>query len=237
MSPTDGIPRTAPVDEDLRFRGVIMATSEASADDLDLIASIRSGDEAAFISLVDRFHSSLIRVAQLYVADRTAAEDVAQETWIGVLRGLERFEARSSLKTWIFRILVNRAKTRAQRDGRTIAFSELWDPGAEPDEPAVPPDRFLASGQWQGHWASPVQSWGEAPEERLLSDETLERVRAAVEALPPTQREVITLRDIEGWSAPEVCHTLGITETNQRVLLHRARSRVRRAIEGYVNGD
>ncbi len=207
------------------------------ADDRPLIEALRNGDEAAFASLVDRYHASMLRLAMLYVPSRPVAEDVVQETWLGVLRGLDRFEARSSLKTWIFRILLNRARTRGQREGRTIPFSAVWSPEAEPDEPAVDPARFRPTDPWQDHWASPPRSWEDVPEERLLSGETLEQVRVAVEALPPAQREVITLRDVDGWSAAEVCNTLDISETNQRVLLHRARSKVRRALERYLDGE
>ena len=215
------------------------ATSDpttATVDDAALVASLRAGDESAFIALVEQHHASMVRLAMLYVPDRAAAEDVVQETWLGVLRGLGRFEGRSSLKTWIFHILLNRAKTRAQRDGRTVPFSAAWNPDAEPDEPAVDPARFRRSDPWQCHWASPPRSWDQAPEERLLSKETRERIEAAVAALPPAQREVITLRDIEGWTSDEVCHTLRISDTNQRVLLHRARSRVRSALDTYLTG-
>lgn len=206
----------------------------ASDDDLRLVAALRAGDEAAFVGLVERYHASLVRLATVYVGDRAVAEEVAQETWMGVLRGLERFEGRAALKTWIFRILTNRAKTRGQREGRTVSFSALGG-GPEADEPAVDPDRFLPPDhpQWPGHWAAPLQSWGQSPEERLLSGETAEVIRAAIEQLPPAQREVITLRDVDGWASTEVCELLTITETNQRVLLHRARSKVRQALERY----
>jgi RNA polymerase sigma-70 factor (ECF subfamily) len=204
------------------------------AEDLCLVAALAGGDEAAFESLIDRYHAPLLRLAMVYVSDRAVAEEVVQETWIGVLRGLDRFEGRSSLKTWIFRILTNRAKTRGQREGRSVPFSSLWSPG-EPGEPAVEPERFLPPdhAEWPGHWASPVRSWGDSPEERLLSGETTALIHQAVEALPPAQREVITLRDIEGWTADEVCDLLEVSEGNQRVLLHRARSKVRRALERY----
>jgi len=175
-----------------------------------------------------------VRLARLFVADQTAAEEVVQETWLGALRGLDRFEGRSSLKTWLFNILTNRAKTRAVRDGRTIPFSVLLD-AAEGDEPAMDPDRFHPlDHRLAGHWVSRPQSWRELPEERLLARETRERLRAAIDELPPTQRTVLTLRDVDGWSAEEVCNTLEISETNQRVLLHRARSKVRRALESYL---
>jgi RNA polymerase sigma-70 factor (ECF subfamily) len=153
-----------------------------------------------------------------------------------VLRGLDRFEARSSLKTWICRILVNRARTRGQRDGRLVPFSSFTAADEDAAEPAVDAARFYASGRNEGHWISMVQSWDELPEESLLSDETRERVRAAIEALPPNQRTVITLRDIEGWPSSEVCAALEISEANQRVLLHRARGKVRQALERYFEG-
>ena len=159
-----------------------------------------------------------------------------QETWLGVLRGLDRFEARSSLKTWICRILVNRARTRAQRDGRLIPFSSIWTTQDEVEEPTVDPARFYASGQHEGHWISMVHDWDSLPEERLLSEETRARTQAAIEALPENQRLVITLRDVEGWQAAEVCAALQISEANQRVLLHRARGKVRQALERYFDG-
>ncbi len=204
-----------------------------SADEAQTLEALRSGDELAFAALVGRYHRSMGRVATLYVSNRAVAEEVVQETWLGVLEGLDRFEARSSLKTWIFRILTNRAKTRAAREGRSVAFSSLVRPDTEAAEPAVDPDRFLDAGhpQWPHHWASPPRSWGETPEERLLAQETRAYIQDAIEALPPGQRAVIALRDIDGLAASEVCELLGITDANQRVLLHRARSRVRRALE------
>jgi RNA polymerase sigma-70 factor (ECF subfamily) len=202
-----------------------------------LLAALRSKDEAAFTTLVDRYHSSLLRLAQLYVSSRAVAEEVVQETWLGVLQGLDAFEGRSSLKTWIFRILINRAKTRAEREGRTVPYGLAWDLSADRGEPAVEPERFLPAShpEWPGHWASPPQSWGENPEARLLSKEARQFIQKAVDSLPPAQREVITLRDIEQWESEEVCNVLGLSESNQRVLLHRARSKVRRALEEYLS--
>ncbi len=204
-----------------------------SADELQTVEALRSGDERAFVALLGRHYRSMVRVAMVYVSNRAVAEEVVQETWLGVLEGLDRFEARSSLKTWIFRILTNRAKTRAAREGRSVAFSSLLRPDAEPAGPAVDPDRFLDAShpQWPHHWASPPPNWGETPEERLLAQETRAYLQDAIDALPPGQRTVIALRDIEGLAAGEVCELLGITDANQRVLLHRARSRVRRALE------
>jgi RNA polymerase sigma-70 factor (ECF subfamily) len=206
----------------------------AAADERRLVAALRAGDEAAFGLLIDRHNSMLLRLARLYVGDPAVAEEVVQETWLGVLRGLDRFEGRSSLKTWICRILANRAKTRAEREGRSIPFSALWEARDEPDE-TVDADRFHPAGHpGAGHWATPPRDWEVMPEERLLSAETRQRVRAAIDALPANQRMVISLRDVEGWSAAEVCNALAISETNQRVLLHRARGRVRRTLERYL---
>ncbi|HEX5164083.1 MAG TPA: sigma-70 family RNA polymerase sigma factor [Thermomicrobiales bacterium] len=189
------------------------------------------------MTLVGRYHQSLLRVASLYVSSGAAAEDVVQETWLGVLRGLERFEGRSSLKTWIFRILINRAKTRGERERRSIPFSALDSVENDGDEPAVEPERFLPAEhpRWPHHWASFPRNWDELPEHILLSTETRTILQRAIDALPPTQREVITLRDVEGWTSEDVCHALVLTETNQRVLLHRARSKVRRALEQYLD--
>jgi RNA polymerase sigma-70 factor (ECF subfamily) len=204
-----------------------------ASDDHALVARLRAGDPAAFETLIERHHATMVRVASLFVRDRALAEEVAQETWLAVLERIDCFEERSSLKTWIFRILTNRAKTRAQREGRSVPLSALGV--ADQSEPAVDPDRFLGPGDPEpGAWASPPRSWETLPEERLLSQETLSLVAEAIEALPPAQREVIRLRDVEGWSADEVVEALGITDGNQRVLLHRARSKVRQALEHHL---
>jgi len=197
-----------------------------------LLESLRAGDEAAFRELVREYQPSLVRVARIYVSSQAAAEEVAQETWLGVLNGLDRFEGRSSLRTWIFRILTNIAKTRAVREGRTLPFSALQDPGRVP-EAAVDADRFLdpEHPRWPGHWALKPEAW---PEDALLAAETRKRLAEAIEALPASQRAVISLRDIEGWSSEEVRNALELSETNQRVLLHRARSKVRVALEEYL---
>lgn len=209
-----------------------------SSDDLEQIEALRNGDERAFASLVDRYYGSLLRLAMAYVPSRAVAEEVVQETWVGVLEGLSRFEGRSSLKTWIFRILTNRAKTRGQRERRYEPMGLGGDSGDNPDGPAVDPDRFLKSGYFVDHWVSQPNAWeDETPERLLLSKETRAQIEKAIEALPPTQRQVITLRDIEEVSSQEVCNILDITETNQRVLLHRARSKVRRTLEPYMEGQ
>ena len=207
----------------------------ATPEDQRTVAALRAGDERVFRELVETYHASLIRVALLYVRTRAVAEEVVQDTWIGVLRSLPRFEGRSSLRTWIFRILANQARTRAKREARSVPFSSL---AGDDDSPAVDPDRFLAADHpaFPGHWTAPPQSWAARPEEELLARETRERVLAAIEALPPSQRAVISLRDVDGWSSEDVCDLLQISEGNQRVLLHRARSKVREALEEYLDG-
>jgi RNA polymerase sigma-70 factor, ECF subfamily len=211
------------------------AGTATSTDDLELLVRLRRGEEAAFSQLVVRLHGSMVRLAMVYVGNLAVAEEVAQDAWVGVLAQLDRFEGRSSLRTWVLRIVANRARTRAVRERRTLPFSSL-DGLDEPGRPAVEPDRFLPAGhRWAGHWASPPRSWHGVPEERLLSAETRAEVGRAVALLAPAQRAVITLRDVEGLSAAETCELLGLTEGNQRVLLHRARSKVRRALERYLD--
>lgn len=206
----------------------------SSEDDLRAVAALRAGDERAFMELVQRHGPSMLRVAQLYVRTRAVAEEVVQDAWLGVLNGIGRFEGRSSLKTWIFRILTNTAKTRAEREGRSVPFSALASDDVESGEPSVDPDRFLGEGErWASHWASSPRRFDELPESRLLSGETLALVQGIVEKLPEAQRTVLTMRDIAGFAAEEVCEALGISEVNQRVLLHRARTKVRVALESY----
>src|SRR2546425_162247 len=216
--------------------GTNLAGVVASADDLYLIEQLRSGNEAAFVALIDRYATAMLRLAMVYVKAWAVAEEVVQETWMAVLEGLDRFEGRSSLATWMFRILTNIAKKRGAREGRSIPFSSVWDAGSAPVEPAVDPERFFDAGhsQYPGGWVSFPMSWDGAPEARLLSTETLGRIDDAIASLPLSQREVVTLRDVEGLTGPEVCAILAITEGNQRALLHRARSKVRRAIEQYL---
>jgi RNA polymerase sigma-70 factor, ECF subfamily len=218
--------------------GTNLASVVATADELLLIEQLRSGDEAAFVSLVDRYYATMMRLAMVYVTAWAVAEEVVQEAWVGILESLNRFEGRSSLKTWMFRILTNCAIRRAQREGRSIPFSSLLDHDIDLAEPAVDPDRFLpADQQWAGHWVSFPSNWQEMPEERLLSQETRACLEQAIEALPPGQREIIVLRDIEGWTSEETCNFLGISEGNQRVLLHRARSKVRSTLEKYFEEE
>jgi len=218
--------------------GTNLAGVVASADELLLIEQLRSGNEAAFVSLVDRYAPTMLRLAMIYVRVWAVAEEVVQEAWVGILESLHRFEGRSSLKTWMFHILTNCAITRAQREGRSIPFSSLPDLDTDLDEPAVDLDRFLpADQQWAGHWVSFPSNWQEMPEERLLSQETRACLEQSIEALPPSQREIIVLRDIEGWTSEETCRFLSISEVNQRVLLHRARSKVRGALEKYFEEE
>jgi RNA polymerase sigma-70 factor, ECF subfamily len=207
----------------------------ASLDDAQVVAALRGGDEATFSALVREYGSSMLRVAQMYVRTRAVAEEVVQEAWLGVLRGIGSFEGRSSLKTWIFRILTNTAKTRGEREARSVPFSALE--GLGDDEFAVEPERFQSEGRWAGHWAAPPSPWTDLPENRLLGSETRRLVARAIAELPPAQAAVITMRDVEGFSADEVCNVLELSETNQRVLLHRARSKVRRTLEAYLGQD
>ena len=177
------------------------------------------------MELVERLTPSMRRVARMFVSTDAVADEVVQEAWVGVLQALDRFEGRSSLRTWIFRILVNTAKTRGQREARSVPFATLA--GDDLDEPTWDPTAF----EPDGHWSSLPFDWRGLPEARLSGRETLAVIGRAIEALPPMQAEVIRLRDVLGWSSEEVRNALELTDTNQRVLLHRARSRVRRALE------
>jgi len=200
------------------------------ADD-EIIEGLLRGSEAAFEVLIGRYHGSLLRVALVFVGDRAVAEEVVQETWVAVLNGLSSFERRSSLRTWLFAILRNRARTRAVREKRSIPFSALGDPEMN-EEPAVESTRFTSDGMW----AVPPGSWGaDNPEEQLLRQETMAVLHAAMAELPAQQRAVVTLRDVEGLNSDEVCDALQVSEANQRVLLHRARSRLRAALERYFD--
>ena len=204
------------------------------ARESELVARLREGDERAFEAVVAEYYPAMIAIARMYVRSRAVAEEVVQEAWLGVLKGLDRFEERSSLRTWVLQIVANIARTRAVREARSMPFSSFE---VEEGEPAVEPERFRGPGDpFPGHWRSYPTDWRTLPEQRLLSAETLEVVKSAIESLPEQQRLVITLRDVTGCSADEVCDTLGLSQANQRVLLHRARARVRAALERHVDG-
>jgi RNA polymerase sigma-70 factor (ECF subfamily) len=208
-------------------------STSSPEDDGRLIEALRARDEATFATLVDRYGGSLLRLAMVYVRDRSAAEEVVQDTWIGLLESLDRFEGRSSLKTWLFRILINCARARARKDARSIPFSAAFRPEErEPDQFGFA--RFAPGwvpGGLGGHWIRPPARWEDEPERRVLASETRASIQRAIDGLPAAQREVITLRDVAGFDAGEVCNLLELSDTNQRVILHRARTRVRRALE------
>src|SRR3954467_11620553 len=205
------------------------------ADEMHLVAALRRGDEGVFTELIDRYQPALLSVATRYVGSRALAEEVVQDTWVGLLRGIDEFEGRSSLKTWLFRILVNTAMSRSRRERRCMPFSSLGGGAGDAADAreAVDPQRFIdaADHRWRGGWAAAPSDWATIPEERLLSAELLEHVSRAIETLPDRQRQVIVLRDVEDWSSEEVRESLELSEANQRVLLHRARSKVRTALE------
>jgi RNA polymerase sigma-70 factor, ECF subfamily len=209
----------------------------AAEDEGALLEALRRGDEDAFKALVEAHGPVLMRLALSHVPSRAVAEEVVQETWIGVLNGLDRFEGRSSLRTWIISILLNNARTRGKRERRTLPFSFLRRDHPEGrDEPAVPPKRFQPRGEEAGAWARAPVEWA-SPEERLATDAARRVMLEAIADLPERQREVIALRDVSGWSAAETCNALGLSETNQRVLLHRARSKVRIALEEHFEAE
>jgi RNA polymerase sigma-70 factor (ECF subfamily) len=208
-------------------------TDERSAADeeRELLSRLRAGDEDAFAALVDRCHGTMLAVAQAHVRTRASAEEVVQEAWLGVIRGLDRFEGRSSLKTWILRIVVNTAKTRGVREARSVPFTALEGDG----RPAVDPRRFRGpEDPYPGGWKAFPANWHQLPDETLHQREALDIIVATISGLPPVQRAVIRMRDVEGCSPEEVCAALDVSEGNQRVLLHRARSRVRAALEEHL---
>jgi RNA polymerase sigma-70 factor (ECF subfamily) len=207
-------------------------------DDARLLTALRAGDEAAFVELVDMYGPALLRLALAHVSSRAVAEEVVQETWLAVLRGIDRFEGRSSLRTWITSILLNIARSRGERERRTLPISFLRRRREEGrSEPAVDLDRFQGRrDERPGWWAAPPDRWDE-PDDRLSRDEAQAVLLGAISRLPTRQREVITLRDLNGWSAEEACNALGLSETNQRVLLHRARAKVRAALEDYLQKE
>jgi RNA polymerase sigma-70 factor, ECF subfamily len=212
---------------------VALESPDPAAAEAALLERLRAGDEAAFEGLVAGLYGTMLTVARTYVRDRAVAEEVVQETWLGVINGLDRFEGRSSLKTWILSILVNQAKTRGTREARTVPFASL---SPDDDAPAVDPERFRGPHeQYTGGWRAFPANWKAA--DQLAQDrETIRVAMRAIADLPLTQQTVIRMRDVEGYSAEEVCATLDVSEANQRVLLHRARSRVRSALERHIDG-
>jgi RNA polymerase sigma-70 factor, ECF subfamily len=207
-------------------------------DEQTLIKRLRARDEAAFAELIDLYYGYLLPLATLFVSNRAVAEEVVQDTWLAVLNGINRFEERSSFKTWVTRIVMNIARTRGAREGRMVAFAELASSESETWEAAVDPLRFRdAHDAYPDHWSVAPRSWNDDPEKQLLTAETMAALNHAIESLPEVQRLVLTMRDVHGWSAEEVCNALAIQETNQRVLLHRARSKVRGILENHFSNS
>jgi RNA polymerase sigma-70 factor, ECF subfamily len=209
------------------------AGGQAEAKDIHdpELDALKAGDEAAFQSLIHHYHGPMLRLAMTYVADRGAAEDVVQESWLTCLRSLDRFEGRSSLKTWIFGIVINVARARRRKEARIVPFASFWRrDDSDSRRPTVDRLRFGSDGMWR---AGP-HSWDNIPESRVIGGETLQKVKAAIESLPPKQREVILLRDVAGFEAVEVSSLLGISAANERVRLHRARAAVRKMLEEYL---
>ncbi len=206
-------------------------------DEAGLVQALQRGDETVFSAVMEEYSGSLLRLAMSFVPSRAVAEEVVQETWMGVLEGVGRFEGRSSFKTWLFRILTNRAKTRGTREKRYVPFGLPGSDSDGDDGPSLEDSLFVTEGSGEGHWADPPQGWeADTPERALLSKECRLAIEEAISGLPDNQRQVITLRDVEGVSAEEICNILSISETNQRVLLHRARTKVRRVLDPYVRG-
>jgi RNA polymerase sigma-70 factor (ECF subfamily) len=200
-----------------------------AVDDLDVVDRLRAGDERAFEALIEQLHPTMLAVARAHVRTRASAEEVVQDAWVAVLKGLDRFEGRSSLKTWVMRIVANIAMTRGVREARSTPFSSLAAAG---DEAAVDADRFRGpQDAFTGHWNAYPRDWSTLPEQAVLGRETLQALSQELEALPDAQRTVVALRDVYGCSSEEVCATLEISQANQRVLLHRGRSRLRAALE------
>jgi RNA polymerase sigma-70 factor (ECF subfamily) len=218
----------------------VAATADTGrADETELIEALRRGDDQAFVKLVDELSPALLRLARAHVPSRAVAEEVVQDTWLGVVNGIDRFEGRSSLRTWIYRILLNNARSRGVREKRTLPFSSFRRRAEEgsDDDIGLDADRFQGRRDQQpGGWARPPLEW-DAPEERLASDDARQVLLEAIAGLPPRQREVIVMRDIQGLSSEEVRNALEVSETNQRVLLHRARSKVRAALEEYFEAE
>ena len=204
----------------------------APSEDAATVERLLAGDEMTFMTLVDQHQPAMLRLAQMYVSSRAVGEEVVQEAWIGILKGLATFEGRSSLRTWMYKIVTNVAKTRGVREGRTLPFSALTGEHDDPIDPSWfqgPEDPF------PGGWRTFPDDWRGVPEDRLLGRETLDHIARALDGMPAMQAEVVRLRDVQGWSSDEVCNALDLSETNQRVLLHRGRSRIRRELGDYLS--
>jgi len=207
---------------------------DSELDDQRLLSALRRGDEEAFLSLVDRYQISMLHICQVFVPDAQIAEEVVQDTWIDMLQGLNRFEGRSSFKTWLFTILLNNARTRGKRERRLIPWGDPEDPATGMDEPGVTPPRFTHSNfTGVSHWGPAPWSWGRSAEDEALSKELFSLIQSAIRRLPQIQQVVFSLRDIQGWSSGEVCNILALSQSNHRVILHRARSKIRRELESY----
>jgi RNA polymerase sigma-70 factor (ECF subfamily) len=207
----------------------------------DLLERLRAGDQTSFAELVDTWSPMLLRVALLFVSTRASAEEVVQETWLAVIQQLDRFEGRSSLRTWVFRILENQARTRGVRDARAVPWSSAFGAVAGDDDagPTVDPARFRGpSDEWPGHWTSAGQpsTWTTPPEDATVAAEVRAELRAALDELPERQRTVVELRDVHGLTSEEVCERLGVSPGNQRILLHRGRARLRNRLDGVYRG-
>ena len=210
-----------------------VARASPAVSDEQTLAALRAGDERAFRDLFARSYPMMKRVARAYVASDAVAEEIVQETWMAIVTGIDRFEGRSALGTWIFSILTNQAKTHSAREKRAVPFSSVAPSDVE--EPVVDPDRFQKDDEaWPGHWATPPRPW-QKPERRLLALEARDHLNAALAQLPDRQRLIVGLRDVEGYSAEEVCDLLGLSPENQRVLLHRGRARLRAVLEEYLD--
>lgn len=210
----------------------LIAGSPAAAPDEQIVAGLRAGDEVTFRDLFERNYPMMKRVARGYVGSEAVAEEIVQDTWMAIVTGIGRFEGRSSIRTWIFSILTNQAKSHSARERRAMPFSSISQAGA--DESSVDPDRFQKDDEaWPGHWATPPRPW-QKPERRLMSLEARERLKVALAQLPDRQRVIVGLRDVEGLTAEEVCDLLDLSQENQRVLLHRGRSRLRAVLEEYI---
>lgn len=214
----------------------LLSERDHNAEERRLVRALRGGDEAAFVDLVRRHHAMLCRMARLYVAD-DAADGLAQDVWssmLGRLDRLDQLDGAQSLRVSLIAILHEQARQHREATAAPIPFAAHWDPAAELTEPAVDPARFRTGEPWPGHWAAPVSEWQLAPVERLIGGPDQVRIEREIAALPGAQREVLTLRDIEGWTASEVSAALGISDTRQRLLLHAARSRLRSALDAMI---